>query len=96
MVKELAAYVYAHGFSVEIDGQKLVIRKDGHCYSWSLAPYRGASYIHPDILLNEADMQIQYMQDLMSDGPQDPSTCGRSIWELWRKRTSIGNASKEQ
>jgi hypothetical protein len=95
MIRELAAYVHAHGFSVEIDGQKLIIRKDGYCYSWSLVPYRGASYIHQDILLNEADMQIQYMQDLMNDGPQDPSTHGQSVWELWRKKTRIGLAIKE-
>ena len=59
VVRELAAYLHANGFAVEIDNERLIIRKCGHCYSWRLSPYRGSSYIHPEILLNEADVQIQ-------------------------------------
>ena len=74
MIKELAAYIRANGLSVEVESNKLIIRKNGHCYAWSLAPYIGASYIHRDILLNEADQTIQEIEDLISDGPQDPDT----------------------
>ena len=90
MVRELAAYMFANGFAVEIDGHTLIIHKNAHCYTWSLAPYSGASYTHRDILLNAADQTIKEIEDLMGDGEQDPGTYGQSVWELWRKRACTG------